>query len=145
MKVTSCFKSLKYYNNLSVGKITTIFLAYINIFFVPLYPKTLQKQKSHMLGKSPSRIEPELFRPQLSSFISMNKELVLLSEKIDWSYFEKEFGPLYSDKGKPSVPIRALVGCLMLKHLYNLGDETVAKAWVSNPHAVLYRRSVLSA
>ena len=76
-----------------------------------------------MLGKSPSRIEPELFRPQLSSFIDMNHDLVLLSEKIDWTYFEKEFGTLYSEKGKPSVPIRTLVGCLMLKHLYNLGAE----------------------
>ena len=76
-----------------------------------------------MLGKSPSRIEPELFRTQLSGFINMNHELVLLSEKIEWSYFEKEFGVLYSSKGKPSVQIRTIVGCLMLKHLYNLGDE----------------------
>ena len=87
-----------------------------------------------MIGKSPSRIEPELFRPQLSGFIDMSHELVLLSEQIDWKYFEKEFGVLYSEKGKPSVPIRTLVGCLMLKHLYNLGDETVAVAWVSNPY-----------
>jgi len=33
-----------------------------------------------MIRKSPSRIEPELFRPQLSSFIDMSHELVLLSE-----------------------------------------------------------------
>ena len=39
-----------------------------------------------MIGKSPSRIEPELFRPQLSSFIDMSHELVLLSSQIDWSY-----------------------------------------------------------
>ena len=52
--------------------------------------KNVAEAKSHMLGKSPSRIEPELFRPQLSGFINMNHELVLLSEKIEWSYFEKE-------------------------------------------------------
>ena len=57
-----------------------------------------------MIGKSPSRIEPELFRPQLSSFIDMSHELVLLSNQIDWSYFEKEFAPLYSAKGKAGVP-----------------------------------------
>ena len=39
-----------------------------------------------MIGKSPSRIEPELFRPQLSSFIDMSHYLVLLSNPIDWSY-----------------------------------------------------------
>lgn len=87
-----------------------------------------------MIGKSPSRIEPELFRPQLSSFINMGHELVLLSKKIDWSYFEKEFAPLYSDKGKHAEPIRLMVSCLMLKHLYNLGDETLPNVWVSNPY-----------
>src|SRR5690606_37967631 len=55
-------------------------------------------------------------------------------DKIDWSYFEKEFSPLYSKRGTKSMPIRLMVGCLMLKRLYNLGDETVAKAWVTNPY-----------
>jgi transposase, IS5 family len=27
-----------------------------------------------------------------------------------------------------------MVGCLILKRIYNLGDETLAKAWVSNPY-----------
>lgn len=106
----------------------------MSTIFCNFAPENVAETKSHMVGKSPSRIEPELFRPQLSSFIDMNHELVLLSETIDWSYFEKEFGKLYSDKGKPSVPIRTIVGCLMLKHLYNLGDETIAKAWVRDPY-----------
>ena len=87
-----------------------------------------------MIGKSPNRMEPELFRPLLSDFIDMDHELVLLSEKIDWTYFEREFAPLYSKRGCPSMPIRLMVGCLMLKHLYNYGDETLAKAWVMNPY-----------
>ena len=87
-----------------------------------------------MIGKSPSRIEPELFRPQLSSFIDMSHELVLLSNQIDWSYFEKEFAPLYSARGKHAVPIRLMVSCMMLKYLFNLGDETLAKEWVCNPY-----------
>jgi len=53
---------------------------------------------------------------------------------IDWQYFEKEFHSLYSPIGQSSVPIRLIVGCLMLKHLYNLGDETLAKAWIENPY-----------
>ena len=60
----------------------------------------------------------------------MNQELVLLSNKIDWFYFEKEFSVYYSDKVAPSVPIRLMVGCLMLKHLYSLGDERIPKFWV---------------
>ena len=86
-----------------------------------------------MLGKNPKK-QPELFRPMLVDFIDDKHELVLLSEKIDWNYFEKEFSPLYSKTGNPSHPIRFMVGCLLLKHLYNLGDETLASAWIMNPY-----------
>lgn len=86
-----------------------------------------------MLGKNPEK-KPELFRPMLVDFIDHEHELVLLSEKIDWNYFEKEFSPLYSKVGNPSHPIRFMVGCLLLKHLYNLGDETLEKVWIMNPY-----------
>ena len=87
-----------------------------------------------MLGKLPDRNQQELFRPMLVNLIDKQHELVLLADTIDWSYFEKEFSPLYSHVGQRSVPIRLMVGCLMLKHLKNLGDETLAKSWVENPY-----------
>ena len=80
-----------------------------------------------MLGKNPKK-QSELFRPMLVDFIDNKHELVLLSEKIDWNYFEKEFSVLYSKTGNPSHSIRFMVGCLLLKHLYNLGYETLEKA-----------------
>ena len=83
-----------------------------------------------MLGKSPIKSQRDLFRPILDDFIDMDHELVLLANKIDWDYFDKEFAPCYSDQGAPSVPIRLMVGCLMLKHLYNLGDERIPEVWV---------------
>ncbi len=86
-----------------------------------------------MLGKNPKK-QAELFRPMLVEFIDPNHELVLLAEKIDWNYFEEEFAPLYSQKGTMSHPIRFMVGCLLLKNLYNLGDETLAQAWIMNPY-----------
>lgn len=86
-----------------------------------------------MLGQNPKK-QSELFRPMLVDFINNKHELVLLSEKIDWNYFENEFSPLYSKVGNPSHPIRFMVGCLLLKHLYNLGDETLEKAWIMNPY-----------
>ena len=52
------------------------------------------------------------------------------SKKNDWNYLEEELSPFYSEKGAPSVPIRLMVGCLMLKHLYSLGDERIPEAWV---------------
>lgn len=97
--------------------------------FVSLRTKFLQ----NMMGKSPREI-PELFRPMLKDFIDINHELVLLADKIDWSYFENEFGEKYSKTGQPGMPLRLMIGCLMLKRLYNLGDETLAQAWVMNPY-----------
>ena len=84
-----------------------------------------------MLGKL-QKNERELFRTRLEDLINPNHELALLAKKIDWQYFEEAFKPYYSDKGAPSVPIRTMVGCLMLKHLYNLGDEKIPEHWESN-------------
>jgi len=52
----------------------------------------------------------DLFRPMLEDFIDMNHELVLSSNKIEWSYFEKEPVVYYPDKGAPGVSIRMMVG-----------------------------------
>lgn len=87
-----------------------------------------------MLGKLPIKGQCDIFRPMLEDFINMNHELALLSQAIDWSYFEREFSPYYSDKGAPSVPIRLMVGCLLLKHMYNLGDDRLPEYWVRDAY-----------
>lgn len=40
-----------------------------------------------------------------------------------------------SQRGAPSIPIRLMVGCLLLKHLYNLGDEHILEYWVRNVYS----------
>ena len=87
-----------------------------------------------MLGKLPDTSQRELFRPMLSDLIDPHHPLALLSHAIDWSYFDLEFSPFYSTVGQQSVPLRLIVGCLLLKHLKNLGDETLAKEWIENPY-----------
>jgi len=87
-----------------------------------------------MLGKSKPQNQKDLFKPLLLDFIDLSHELVLLSNKIEWSYFEKEFSDKYSKVGQKSMPIRLMVGSLMLKRLYNLGDETLVQAWEMNPY-----------
>lgn len=87
-----------------------------------------------MIGKTPSQEQRNFFEPLLTDFINDRHELVLLARKIDWKYFEKEFENLYSPTGQPAHPIRFMVGCLLLKRLYNLGDETLAEAWIMNPY-----------
>jgi hypothetical protein len=51
-----------------------------------------------MIGKLPEKGQRELFRPMLEDFIDMSQELVLLSKRIDWGYFEREFSVYYSSK-----------------------------------------------
>lgn len=87
-----------------------------------------------MIGKSPNEKQKHLFLPNLTDFINLRHELCLLANKIDWQQFEADFAPLYSTVGSPAKPIRLMVGLLILKQIYNLGDETVMTEWVSNPY-----------
>ncbi len=87
-----------------------------------------------MLGKSKDQRQRDIFNPLLVDFIDKKHELVLLADKIDWNYFEKEFASLYSNVGQKSMPVRLMVGSLMLKRIYNLGDETLSEAWTMNPY-----------
>lgn len=101
---------------------------------MPDFAKFCQKACRNMLGKSPNQNQTNLFRPILKQIVNPRHELVLLSAEIDWSYFEKEFSSLYSNTGQPSLPVRMSVGLLILKQLYDLGDETVVDAWIQNPY-----------
>jgi IS5 family transposase len=78
---------------------------------------------------------PDLFKIRLDLFIDMKHELVILAEKIAWSFFEEKFGPYYVDKkGRPGTPIRLMVGLHYLKHAYNESDESVVYGFVENPY-----------
>jgi IS5 family transposase len=87
-----------------------------------------------MLGKLPQITQRDLFRTMLKDFINPEHELVLLANTIDWQYFEDEFRGFYSTVGAPGVPIRLMVGCLLLKQMYNFGDETLPLAWIRDPY-----------
>jgi IS5 family transposase len=87
-----------------------------------------------MLKKLPVQPQLEIFKTVLTSFIHPEHELCLLAKKIDWKGLEDEFAPLYGKVGRPSVPIRTIVGLLLLKQMYNLGDETVVARYLENPY-----------
>jgi IS5 family transposase len=96
--------------------------------------KLLEKLAIFMLGKSPNQGQGDLFRPLLVSFIDPSHELIKLFNIIDWKSIENEFEGYYSNVGTPSKPIRLMVGLLILKQMYNLSDEGLIPAWVSNPY-----------
>lgn len=87
-----------------------------------------------MIGKSPNPEQKHLFLPALTDFINLRHQLCLLADKIDWQQFETDFAPFYSTVGTPAKPLRLMIGLLILKQIYNLGDETVMTEWISNPY-----------
>jgi IS5 family transposase len=73
--------------------------------------------------------------PDLERQLDPRNALFRLARAMDWSVFEKEFRPLYCTEGRPALPIRRLVGLLMLKSLRNLSDEEVVVFWSETPYA----------
>jgi IS5 family transposase len=76
----------------------------------------------------------DLFRARLDQIINMKHELVQLAGKIDWGWLDGEIAPLYSDKGRPGIETRFVLGLLLLKHIFALSDEGVCERWVYDPY-----------
>jgi hypothetical protein len=83
----------------------------------------------------------DLFRARLDAIINMKHELVQLAGKLDG-----EIAPLYSDKGRPGVETRFVIGLLLLKHIFALSDRSGMRALGLRPlFPVLHRGGVLPA
>jgi IS5 family transposase len=78
--------------------------------------------------------EGDLFRAKLDQIINLKHELVQLGAKIDWDWIDGEIAPLYSEKGRPAIASRFVIGLLLLKHIYGLSDEDVCERWVYDPY-----------
>jgi len=78
--------------------------------------------------------EGDLFRARLDQIINLKHELAQLAGKIDWDFIDGEIAPLYSDKGRPGIETRFVIGLLLLKHIYGLSDEGVCDRWIYDPY-----------
>jgi transposase, IS5 family len=87
-----------------------------------------------MIGKTDNNPQLNVFRIPLVNVINMKHELVELVQRIDWLSVEKEFAPYYSDMGRPAVPVRKMVGCMLLKQMYSQSDEAFVDRWIENPY-----------
>jgi transposase, IS5 family len=82
-----------------------------------------------------TRNELDMFRSRLDNILNRRHPLFVLAGKIDWRFFEQQFGPLYVEKvGRPGLPIRLLVGLHYLKHTYRESDESVVEKFLENPY-----------
>ncbi len=60
--------------------------------------------------------------------------LVALADTMPWELFDAEFARYYSEIGRPGMPIRLMVGLLMLKQLKDLSDEELVLQVKHNPY-----------
>ena len=86
-----------------------------------------------MIGKSENNPQLNVFKVPLVSVINMNHELIELSLRIDWKSVVKYFEEYYHYTGRPAVPVRKMVGSMLLKQMYNLSDESYVDRWIENP------------
>jgi IS5 family transposase len=82
--------------------------------------------------------QEDLFRARLENLVDRRHALVRLAGLIDWDRFEAEFGPLYTDGGRPGLPTRLMVGLHLLKHMDGLSDEGTCARYLDSPYVQLF-------
>ena len=88
-----------------------------------------------MLISTPQGYQTSFFGEDLINQIDPSDPLVLLAKTIPWQSLEQSLSAGYTfQTGRPSLPIRRLVGLLILKQLENLSDERVVLQWKQNPY-----------
>ena len=85
-------------------------------------------------AKHPNTQQSSFLYPDLLDQLNPKSPLLQLAQQINWDYFETEFASLYSHLGKPSKPIRLMVGLSILKHLENLSDDVLVERWSEPPY-----------
>ncbi len=88
-----------------------------------------------MLGKTDKTPQLNIYQVPLIQFIDKSHELCQAAERIDWDSIERDLSEYYCvDNGRPSIPIRKIVGVILLKRTYNESDESVVDRWKENPY-----------
>ena len=86
-----------------------------------------------IMYQKPVRTNQQSMFFTLEDQLNAKHPLYILANKINWEVFEDRFKALYSqDNGCPCVPIRRMVGLLIIKHLRNISDESVVEQWQEN-------------
>jgi len=83
-----------------------------------------------MQGTSTNPKQQNFLMPNLLEQLNPKNPLLHLAKAIPWDFFEESFSHLYSSTGRPSKPIRLMVGMCILKHVEDLSDERlVERIW----------------
>jgi IS5 family transposase len=93
-----------------------------------------------MLGKIKPDSQQNLFKTRLTDLINLGHPLVKLAAEVSWDKMEMEFQNLYSDQGRPSIPIRKIAGLLLLKEMFKESNESVVERWIEKPYWQYFTR-----
>jgi IS5 family transposase len=77
----------------------------------------------------------ELFKTPLVNIINRKHPIVEIADRIDWKSFDDTFSTSFCpNNGRPSVPMRLMIGLSYLKYTFEMSDEEVVYTWVENPY-----------
>ena len=85
-----------------------------------------------MLGKIKPDFQQNLFKTRLIELLNLEHPLVKSSQEIAQDKMAIAFQNLYSEQGRPSIPIRKIAGLLLLKEMFKESDESVVERWIEN-------------
>jgi len=96
----------------------------------------MARETGDLMTPKPQEKTPQedMFRNRLDVMLDHAHPLYVLAGQIDWSSFERAYGALYSEHGRPGIATRLMVGLHYLKHTYNESDESVVARFVENPY-----------
>lgn len=87
-----------------------------------------------MIGTKPLEQQGDFFKTRLKQMLNLDHPLCQLGNQINWADIESSLESYYSGSGRPSVPVRSMVGMLLLKQMHNESDESVVDRWIENPY-----------
>jgi IS5 family transposase len=71
--------------------------------------------------------------PLLEDTLRQDHPLIILSKAINWDDLIDKISAFYSEKeGRPTLPIRLMIGLLLIKYLFNMSDAEVVANWEEN-------------
>ena len=84
-----------------------------------------------MIGKISG--QKSLFGIALDGALAPHNRWVKLANKLPWIKIERELSVYFcSDNGRPCIPIRRMVGLLLIKQIENISDEAIVEKWEKN-------------
>lgn len=79
-----------------------------------------------------------VFGNDLATMLDPNQAVYRLAKNLPWEALIAAMAVYFKSGGRPTVPLRRMIGLTVLKHLHDLSDEAVVETWQQNPYWQLF-------